>query len=929
MRKIPSGWLIAASVMLACSAQAAPARKPQPKTPPRGKPAATAPAAPAGATLQPVRSVEGIVEYKLPNGLQVLLAPDDAKPTTTVNLTYRVGSRQENYGETGMAHLLEHLLFKGSPKYPKAWAEFTKRGLRANGSTWLDRTNYFASFTANEDNLRWYLGWQADAMVNSFIARRDLDTEMTVVRNEMEMGENNPSRILFEKTLAMMFQWHNYGHDTIGARADVENVDIGRLQGFYHQYYQPDNATLIVSGKFDPAKVMAWVQAEFSKIPAPKRTLPHLYTIDPVQDGERAITLRRNGGVPLQFAAYHVPPGAHPDTAAVELLGLVMSDVPSGRLHKKLVESQLAANVFSWNAALADPGFALFGAQLAPGQDADKARDALLATVESVTTQPITEEEVNRARAKWLKDWDLRFSDPETVGVALSETVAQGDWRLFFLLRDRVKTVTAADLNRVATERFLRDNRTLATFVPTDKPTRAPKPENVNVVEELKSFKPVETMAKVEAFDASPANIEARTQRFEVAPGLKVSLLPKATRGDVVNAQISLRLGDEESLKGQSTTAELLAAMLDKGTAKLSRQQLQDRMTALKAEIGFGGSADNLMANIFTTRENLPAVIDLVGQMLREPAFPADGLEEVRRQVLSSIEQSRKEPEVIVEDALDRHGNPYPKGDVRYARTFDESVTEVNAATVAQIKAFHQRFLGVGRAQFAAVGSMDVPAVRAALDNAFAGWAPAATFKRVPHPLVSVPAARLAFETPDKQNATMVVRLPLPLKELDPDQAPLMVANFAFGSGGNSRLWKRIREGEGLSYDVRSSLAWNAEDANTGWHASAIFAPQNRAKVEAAFKEEAEKSIKTGFTADEIAQAKSGLLNYRRLSRAQDGNLAGGLANNDYLGRNFTVAQKLDDAIAAVTPEQAAAAWRKYIDPQRFVSAVAGDFKGK
>ncbi|MEK8030786.1 pitrilysin family protein [Ideonella sp. DXS29W] len=929
MRKIPSGWLIAASAMLACAAQAAPARKPPPKAPARGKPVAAAPAAPAGVAMQPVRSVEGITEYRLPNGLQVLLAPDDAKPTTTVNLTYRVGSRHENYGETGMAHLLEHLLFKGSPKYPKAWAEFTKRGLRANGSTWLDRTNYFASFTANEENLKWYLGWQADAMINSFIARKDLDTEMTVVRNEMEMGENNPSRILFEKTLAMMYQWHNYGHDTIGARADVENVDIGRLQAFYRQYYQPDNATLIVSGKFDPAKVVAWVQAEFSKIPVPKRQLPKLYTIDPVQDGERAITLRRNGGVPLQFAAYHVPPGAHPDTAAVELLGLVMSDVPAGRLHKKLVEGQLAASVFSWNAALADPGFALFGAQLAPGQDADKAREAMLATIESVTSQPITEEEVNRARAKWLKDWDLRFSDPETVGVALSETVAQGDWRLFFLLRDRVKTVTAADLNRVAAERFLRDNRTLASYVPTDKPTRAPKPENVNLAEQLKSFKPVETVAKVDAFDASPANIESRTQRFEVAPGMKVSLLPKATRGDVVNAQLSLRLGDEESLKGQSTSAELLGAMLDKGTAKLSRQQLQDRLTELKAEVQFGGSPDHLLANVMTTRENLPAVIELVSQMLREPSFPADALEEVRRQVISSVEQSRKEPEAIVEDALDRHGNPYPKGDVRYARTFDETVAEVNAVTVAQIKAFHQRFVGAGRAQFAAVGSMDVAAVRAALEKTFGGWNSGVAFKRVPHPLLATPPARLSFETPDKQNATMLVRQAVPLQELDPDQAALMVANFAFGSGGNSRLWKRIREAEGLSYDVRSGLAWNAEEANTGWQASAIFAPQNRAKVEKAFKEEVERAIKEGFTADEIAQAKAGLLNFRRLARAQDGNLAGGLANNEYLGRKFTVAQQLDEAISAVTPEQAGAAWRKYIDPQRFVSAVAGDFKGQ
>lgn len=925
MRKFPSGWWIVASTLLVTAAHAAPAKKGKAKPPARGKPAVTAPAA----TLQKVRSVEGIDEYRLPNGLQVLLAPDDAKPTTTVNLTYRVGSRHENYGETGMAHLLEHLLFKGSPKYPKAWAEFTKRGLRANGSTWLDRTNYFASFTANEENLKWYLAWQADAMVNSFIARKDLDTEMTVVRNEMEMGENSPQRILFEKTLATMYQWHNYGKDTIGARADVENVDIGRLQGFYRQYYQPDNATLIVSGKFDPAKVLAWVQAEFGKLPAPKRALPRLYTIDPVQDGERAITLRRQSGTPLLFVGYHVPPGAHPDTAAVELLGLVMRDVPSGRLHKQLVEGQLAASVFSYNATLADPGFALFGAQLAPGQDADKARDAMLTTLESVAAQPVTEEELNRAKAKWLKDWELRFSDPETVGVALSETVAQGDWRLFFLLRDRVKAATAADLNRVATERLLRDNRTLATYVPTEKPTRAPKPQNVDVAEQLKSFKPVETVAKVEAFDASPANIEARTQRFEVAPGMKAALLPKATRGDVVNAQIILRLGDENSLKGQDTAGEFMGAMLDKGTARMTRQQIEDRMTTLKAEVQIGSSAENLMVNLMTTRDNLPATIELVGQMLREPSFPPEALEEVRRQVIASIEEGRHEPEAIVDNALDRHGNPYPKDDVRYVSTFDEGLADAKAVTVAQLKAFHQRFVGAGRAQFAAVGAMDAAAVRAVLEKAFAGWASATPVARVPQPLVPVAGTRLSFETPDKQNATMQVRLALPLKELDADQAALQVANFAFGGGGNSRLWKRIREGEGLSYDVRSTVAWNPHEANTGWQASAIFAPQNRAKVEAAFKDEADKAIKTGFTADEIAQAKTGLLNYRRLTRAQDGALAGGLANNEYLGRKFTVAQQLDDAIAAVTAEQATAAWRKYIDPQRFVSAVAGDFKGK
>ncbi|MFM7971493.1 MAG: insulinase family protein, partial [Betaproteobacteria bacterium] len=580
-------WCWALAALLA--APAAQAASPAASAAPASSPAGAASAAKAAAGIQQVRSVEGIVEYRLPNGLQVLLAPDDSKPTTTVNVTYRVGSRHENYGETGMAHLLEHLVFKGSKKYPDGWAQFSQRGMDFNGTTWFDRTNYFASFSHNEENLKWYLGWQADAMVNAFIAKKDLDSEMTVVRNEMEIGENNPSRILFEKTLATMYQWHNYGKSTIGARADVEGVDIERLRGFYRQYYQPDNATLVVSGKFDVKRTLAMITEAFGPIPKPKRELPRLYTLDPVQDGERSVTLRRVGGVALMFSAYHVPPGAHPDMAAVELIDALMTDAPAGRLHKALVETKKAAAVFAFAVPLHDPGFAIFGAQLAPNQDTELARTALLQTLEGLATNPFTQQEVDRARAKWLNDWEQRFTNPEEVGIALSEFVALGDWRLYFLLRDRVKAATTEQVNRVALAHLLPANRTFAQYVPTPKPERAPAPAAVDLAAQLKDYKPVERLASVESFEATPANIEARTRRAAIEPGLKLALLPKATRGDAAVAQLVLRAGNLDALKGRSDAAMMLSRLFDKGTQKRSRQELQDRLTALKAELSVGG----------------------------------------------------------------------------------------------------------------------------------------------------------------------------------------------------------------------------------------------------------------------------------------------------------------------------------------------------
>ena len=877
-----------------------------------------------------VTSVEGIDEYRLPNGLQVLLVPDDSKPTTTVNLTYRVGSRHENYGETGMAHLLEHMLFKGTPTHPTVWAEFQKRGFDANGSTSLDRTNYTAKFSANEDNLHWYLGWLADAMVNSHIARRDLDTEMTVVRNEMERGENSPGGVLFQRTMALMFDWHNYGHSTIGARADVENVDIPRLQAFYRQYYQPDNATLIVSGNFESARVLKWASESFGKIAKPTRRLPVMYTLDPAQDGERSVTLRRVGGAPVIYAGYHVPPGASADHAAVEMLALILGDTPSGRLHKKLTMNRLAVGTSAFAWALNDPGVLVASAQLAPGQDVgqdvDRARAELLATIEAFAAEPVTADELARSRLKWLNDWEQSFTNPETVGVALSESIALGDWRLFFLTRDRVRGVLLADVQRVAQQYLVAANRSVGVYLPTDKPVRSPAPQRVDIAQAMQDFKPAAAAAKVETFEASPTNLDARTQTFNFG-GVKAALLPKGTRGGAVRAVLTLHFGDETSLFGQKDAADFAAALLDKGTRALTREQFQDRLDQLRTELNVGSAPGRVTVAMASRRDQLPAAIALVSDMLRSPALSADALVEHRQRTLTTLEQQRKEPGAVAQNSLARLGNPYRRGDVRHARTFDEIVEDLNRVTLEDVRAFHNRFYGAGKAEFAAVGDMDVGLVRAALQAGLADWTSGAPFTRIPQPLVAVKPERLVLVTPDKQSATMLARVGVPLIDTDADYPALMLANHLLGEGGSSRLWKRIRETEGLSYGVGSNIEWNSIERNSPWRASAIFAPQNRAKVETAFREEVARALKDGFTAQELSEGQASVLNFRRLSRAQDAVVAQALASNLYLDRTFALSGRVDAAIGALTLDQVNAALRKYVTPGNFVSAYAGDFK--
>ncbi len=886
-------------------------------------------ALPPGMTF--VTTVEGITEYRLANGLQVLLVPDGSKPTTTVNVTYSVGSRHENYGETGMAHLLEHLVFKGTPTTKNVWSEFTKRGLRANGSTWTDRTNYFASFAANDDNLKWYLSWQADIMVNSFIAKSDLDTEMTVVRNEFESGENNPGRVLFQKTLAGMYDWHNYGKSTIGARTDIENVDIPRLQAFYRQYYQPDNATLVVSGKYDHAQVVAWIAQTFGALAKPQRTLPLTYTLDPPQDGERLLRVRRVGGAPAIYMAYHTPPGAHVDAAAVQLLAGVLGDTPGGRLHKRVVEQRLAAQAFGFALSWAETSPFFLGASLAPGQDVEQARAAMAVVLDGIADEPVTAEELERARIGWLNNWDQGFNDPEAIGVAMSEAIAQGDWRLYFLQRDRVRAVTLADIQRVARTWIKRDNRTVAIYEPTAKPDRAPQGARVDVAAQVKDYKGDASAALAEAFDPTPATLDARSIDARLPSGVLVTLLPKGTRGRAVHARLTLRYGTEKSLFGQEMVSSIAGSLVDKGGAGLTRQQIADQFDKLQAQVAFSANGESVSVQITTKRDRLPAVIERVGKLLREPAFEAGPLEEARRQWLASVERQRKEPSAVIANRLARHGNPYPRGDLRHAQTFDETEADIKAVTLEQVQAFHRRFYSAAKGEFSAVGDMDAAAVRKALDGALGAWRqPAAGPQpqaRVPRPLVEGSPQRFVEITPDKANADLLGRLMLPIADSHPDYPALMMANRLFGQGGSSRLWTRIRESDGLSYDVRTVINWGTLDVATEWNVSAIFAPQNQPRVEAAFKEELARSLKDGFTQAELDEGRNGLLSARRLSRAQDDAVADAMLRNLHFGRKFNFAQQTDDALSRLTLAQVNAAWRKHIDPQRLVIAWGGDFK--
>jgi zinc protease len=876
-----------------------------------------------------VTSVEGITEYRLANGLRVLMFPDPSKQTITVNITYLVGSRHENYGETGMAHLLEHMLFKGSARHPDIPTELSAHGARPNGTTSWDRTNYYETFNATEENLRWALDLEADRMVNSFVAKKDLDSEMTVVRNEYEIGENNPLQVLFKRLMAAAYEWHNYGNSPIGARSDLEGVPIERLQAFYKTYYQPDNAVLVVAGKIDESKTLALVQEYFGSIPRPTRTLPTFYTAEPVQDGERLVTLRRTGDVQMAVISYHMPAGSHEDMAALQLLSEVLGNAPAGRMHKALVESGKAAAVLNYGVQNRDPGMILFGAQVRAGQPLDPVLAGLIEIAEKPAARPVTDEEVERARTQLLADIDRNLNSSERVGLMLSDWMGMGDWRLMFLHRDRLRAAKTADVQRVWAHYLRTSNRTAGLFIPTATPERAEVPATPDVVALVKDYKGDAAKEVGEEFDPSIANIESRVQRRKLPDGLELALLPKKTRGGSVFAGLALRFGDVKSLANLGDVPSATVAMLMRGSKKHTRQQISDELDRLKASVNLNTWGSGMYVSIETTRDNLPAVVALVAEILREPAFDARELEELRAERLAGVEQQRSEPTAIASVALQKLLKPYPKGDIRYVNSVDESVADIRAVTREQVQRFHREFFGAQPAQFSAVGDFDAAALEAQLQQLFGGWKAPRPFTPVPAEFHAVAPQQRVFETPDKAQAFYVTGTTLDMRDDHPDYAALAFGNYMLGGGFlNSRLMNRIRIKDGLSYGVGSQLAVDSVDRFGTFLAYALYAPQNLAKLEQAFKEEFERALKDGFTAEEIEQAKSGFSQSRTVARAQDNALMTTLGHYLYLGRTLAWDAELEKKVMALDNEQIRTALNRHIDPAKFVIMKAGDFKG-
>ncbi|MCD6044813.1 MAG: pseudouridine synthase, partial [Burkholderiales bacterium] len=439
----------------------------------------------------------------------------------------------------------------------------------------------------------------------------------------------------------------------------------------------------------------------------------------------------------------------------------------------------------------------------------------------------------------------------------------------------------------------------------------------------LEGYKGGDAVRLGEAFDPSPKNIESRVRRKIVANGIQTALLPKKTRGGRVVATLALHWGDERSLMNREVACSFAGAMLSRGTQNLTRAELKQAFEKLNATVSLGGDG----ATIDVRGENLIPALKLVAEALRQPVFPREEFEEMKRAALARAESQRNEPSTLAGVRLTRHLHAYPAGHPHYTPTPQERIDWLRAATLEDATACYRELFGATGAEFVAVGEFDANAVERAVEELFGSWKTPRPFQRVPSRHFERPGLEEALVTPDKANAALRAGLNVRMRDDHPDFPALILANHLLGGSSTSRVPARVREKEGLSYSTYTSFSSSALDDAAAFRVSSTFAPENRARVEAAIREELLRAVREGFSAAEVEEGKRSVLEARRLARSQDRALASRLGHYLFVKRTFEWDMDFESRIAALTPEQVNAALRRHIDPAKLSVVVAGDLK--
>lgn len=883
--------------------------------------AASTPALPAGVQLD--AQAAGISSYRLANGFKIILVPYPSAATTRIELLVKTGSKMEGYGETGMAHLLEHMLFKSAGKRANIKSDLTALGASWNGTTTADRTNFFETIPAEPDKIDTALRIEADRFIRSSFTQQDLKSEMTVVRNELERGDSSPDSLVMRALEREVFFWHGYGRPTIGARSDIEDAPFSVLKAFHDRYYRPDNAALIVSGKFDESHVLQLASQLFAQAKNPNAPPITSWT----REESRPITNRSElvlpAGRTLVASGWRLPGALDRETYALDLASSAICSSDWGSLRKDLVlDRKIAISAYCGTDLMKD--YAIFTAFAGADKDADAdaLSRALYQDIEAAAKQGVTAAQLDRARQEELTATERLENDHESLAAQLSAAEVDGDWRLYFWQRDLIKSITVDEANAALRKWLVSVNRSDVVLRNADGVSAPQLPKTFGVAAPLVDGKDWPKVAKSsDPIPTSAAELARATQKIDLGdPRAQAALISRHTQGQLAWVVFSNDYGNEAALRDRSAACGMASKLMAYGGAGMSRDQLSAKMENLKAEwsMSLGG------ISVEAPRQNVDAAFDTLLAAWAAPTLPVAEFDRIKAASISGIERAMKEPSAVAANQASLRFDNYPPHYLLKPRSLEQQLAEMRGVTYEQVKACVKDFLGVSHVRLAEVGDFkpaDVQATWARIRQVPAGATP---YVRVPDfdAPTKVDTQPITVTMPEKPNATVMGLAELPIRDDNPDFPALRIAIKVLGGDADSRIWARLREKEGLAYGAGAGLSGSTFEARSTVSLAATAASDKAEVALASLQDELARALKGGFTDAEVERAKANWLQERKNSLRSEDGYAGSLVNGLYSGRDYAWLADYDARIAQVTAAQATAVFRKYLGSAPIVWTV-------
>ena len=861
-----------------------------------------------------VKESGGIKEYTMTsNGLRVLLKQDNTAPVATFMVTYEVGSRNEAIGYTGSTHLLEHLMFKGSRKFNtkkgnSVFQTLQSLGARMNATTWLDRTNYFAVLPS--EHLETLIEIEADRMRNAYIKEEDRQSEMTVVRNEFERGQNSPSGVLDENIWATAYQAHPYHHSTIGWKEDIENVSIERLREFYDTFYWPNNATAIAIGDFTEKEALSMIKKHFGKIRKSTKPIPEVYTAEPKQEGIRTITLKRAGQQGIVGVAHKTPAATHPDAPAFMVLSSILSSGKNSRFYKNITDKGLTTSVYIWDSLFRDPGLFTVYANLSPDVDHKTVEKAVVDEYEKIKKDGVSDEEVKNAQTQLIASMKFRQDGSYAIASGLNEAIASGDWTLYTTYDEKIGTVTKEDVQRIVKEYFKEDLSTIGYFIPLGAGGQNKKLAT--------SAKDLEKM-KLKHYSEEEELLSSKVVDSEPVEGIRLLTLK---RGSGVVTLTGSMLGGDIYASGNARTADMVAAMLDQGTTNMTKFEISAKLESAGARLGFfNGQARVGFSGKFLS-EDTKMVFDLLADQLKNPLFAEEDLNKVKKRQVANYKRSKESTRGNATNNMLKAF--YGTGHQNSPTDPDKAIEEIKKITPKNLKDFHLKNYGAGTMVIVAVGDVDHNSLESLIKEGFGGWKKSPLKEKKETGTANKASDKVYVTMQDKTSTDFLVGTALGIDRYHPDYLPLYLATHTLGGNFSARLMQTVRVKEGLTYGINSSLSGFGNSNDGYWMVGGTFSPKLLSKGESSTLREIKKWAEEGITQKELDITKSTLTGGFQVGFDSTGGLAGGILDAIIVHGDLTYLDSYPERIKAITLDEANTAISKYIFFDDLYQVAAG-----